>query len=650
MRKGLRMNLSLKVEFIAVIILMMLLVYNYDERNYRRNGWYQTCLYISMASVFADMLSVWAIRNADTIPVWLNMAISSINYVLISFASALLSMYLGRKIFEHCPSHYCKRRITFVISGVFLVICAAVAVNLSNGILFYFENGEYFRGPLNLLGYVALLSEVLVVGLCYMKHGDIASISMRKAMRTLPYVVCSIVVLQLLYRDMMMNGMIAAMVNLILYLSFQSSRSSLDYLTNLGNRGAFVEDLAVWSAQKKQIHILLIHLNHFGKVNREFGQKNGDEFLYMVARYINDFSSYTRAYRLGSLEFAVLCSVEDCKRIGHCLEEIMERFRKPWEIGEMRYYLSASFADLVWRGEKWDGTQIIERLEYAMNLARAQGENSWVHFDQEADRQMQHQKNLTEQIREAVAKKNFSVYYQPIYCWEDEAFCSAEALARMFDSDGNEIPPAEFIPLAESTGQILELSWIIMEKVCAFLAEHRELPLKGVTINMSNQQFMDDRMEEMLDAILKKYKIPYHLIKLEITERMISENPAKTAVIMESLNKKGIRFYLDDFGVGYSNLAGLLSLPFDTIKLDKTLTDRTIGTDKERQVVSSMVETFQRASYDIVAEGAETEDVILELKKLKVRRIQGFYYSRPLPEDEYLKFMKENATEEQQGQ
>lgn len=454
------MNFTLTIEVIAAMIIVLLVIYSLDEKSARntRTRSYRCCLYVSLAAIAADALSVWGIRHIMEIPIWVNVAISSLNYLLVNFNSAVLALYLSGQIFEHFPKHHYKKKIFAVIAAMYGIVALAVVGNLFSGCLFGFENGQYVRGPLNLLGYAVLISYVALVGISYLVNSKIASASMRNAMRTMPYVVCGVVMLQLLYRNVMMNGMVAALVDLILFLSFQSSRNSADYLTNLGNRGAFVEELAVWTRRKRRFHVVLLSLNKFGSVNREFGQKNGDEFLYAVARYLDNFSANARAYRLGSLEFALLCPEEDCRRIGHCIEIIRERFTRPWEIGDMEYRLSVSFADILWNGQDWDGTQIIERLEYAMIQAKAKGSNGWVHFDERLNEMMEHQKHMIEQMREAIANENFAVYYQPIYCWGVDLFCSAEALVRMIDKDGRIVLPNEFIPLGETTGLIKEIS------------------------------------------------------------------------------------------------------------------------------------------------------------------------------------------------
>lgn len=635
------MNFSLEMEVISAIMIILLILYNYGagEGVGRKRRWYSACLYMSVAVIGVDMLAVTGIRHAVYVPYWINMGLSSLYYLMTCFASGMIAVYLVYMIFEHSPNSYGLRRFIWAALGFLGLEAVLLVINCFNGCLFYFQNGSYYQGPVNSFGYFIVLVEVGMVVCCYLKNRRIASASMKMAMRSMPYVILFIVGFQLFFREMLMNGMMLALANLIIFISFQSSRIGVDYLTNLRSRGAFVEDLAVLSRKKQRCHIVMISLLKFGQVNRKFGQRSGDEFLYAFARYLDRFSNCSKAYRVGNVEFVLLCPDQECEHVDECIEEIRRRLERPWTIGKMEYRLSASFSDILWEKSDWDGTQIIEKLEYAMQLAKAEGENKRVCFDEHINQMMERQKYVIEQMNEAIAKKSFAIYYQPIYCWKTDLFCSAEALVRLFDKDGVMISPGEFIPIAEESGMILEISWIIVEKVCAFLAEHRDIGLKAISVNMSLQQFMDEGMVERLDGIIQKYQIPHGMLKIEITERIISKNIDRVRRIMEGLMKKGIGFYLDDFGVGYSNFASVMSLPFDTIKLDKSLTDNVTENGKRREFVESIVGMFVD-DYSIVAEGAETEETVEALKKLRVNRIQGYYYSRPLPEKAFLEFLE----------
>jgi EAL domain-containing protein (putative c-di-GMP-specific phosphodiesterase class I)/GGDEF domain-containing protein len=439
-----------------------------------------------------------------------------------------------------------------------------------------------------------------------------------------------------------MNGMIMALVNAIMFISFQNIHLGVDALTGLGNRGAFVEVLGQWLKTRKRFHVVFINLREFGHVNQKFGQNVGDEFLYVVANFLNDRPDCAQAYRLGSVNFAILCNNEGCDRLGHCIREIQDRFKLPWEAVGVEYQLSACYADLLWEGQKWNSAQIIDRLEYTMEIAKAQGENTHVSFDGRIDAMMERQKYIVEQMKWATENCGFEVYYQPVYSLREEEFCAAEALIRLRDKQGNMIGPSEFIPIAEKTGMIRDISWIMVEKVCQFLAANPDLKLKAVSVNLSRQQFMDDDLEQRLEELLSRYNVAPHRIKIEVTEGTIARNPKRTEKIMNELVQKGIGFYLDDFGVGYSNVSSVMRLPLEIVKLDKSLTDKVLSTEKTHRFISDMVKMFVDAEISVVAEGAEKAETVEALKKLGVDRIQGYYYARPMPENELAAFVEEH--------
>ena len=219
-----------------------------------------------------------------------------------------------------------------------------------------------------------------------------------------------------------------------------------------------------------------------------------------------------------------------------------------------------------------------------------------------------------------------------------------EALLRLKDTDGTMISPAEFIPVAEEVGLIDKIGWIVLDKVCAFLSHHPELDIRTASVNMSMQQFMDFGFTDKIEECLQRHQLQPGRIRIEITERMISENPQRTAEILQSLTENGIQFYLDDFGMGYSNFAGVLSLPIETIKLDMTLVHGALESERKFIVLKSIITMLRRAGYSVVAEGIETEEQANILKGLGADRLQGYYYYRPMPENDILKlFEKKKA-------
>lgn len=194
--------------------------------------------------------------------------------------------------------------------------------------------------------------------------------------------------------------------------------------------------------------------------------------------------------------------------------------------------------------------------------------------------------------------------------------------------------PAEFIPLAEKRGLINELSWMIIEMACRFLSEHTEYP-GNVSINFSVQQFLEPDIVQRMAELVKRYDVRPERIKIEITERIIAEDTKQVLTLMRELSSQGFGFYLDDFGTGYSSLAYVLTLPFESIKLDKSLVDG-VGNERNRILVESMIKCFHAIGVDTITEGVETEEQNRILRELGTDKIQGYYYSRPLPEGEFL--------------
>lgn len=247
---------------------------------------------------------------------------------------------------------------------------------------------------------------------------------------------------------------------------------------------------------------------------------------------------------------------------------------------------------------------------------------------------------VLEQLGRALEKDELQVYYQPVYDCRTGTYTTAESLVRLFAEDGELISPAEFIPLAEKNDLIDAVSWAVWRKVCVFLGTHPELPLKAVSVNLTARQIETPEMMNKLQEFLKKIDLAGKKIWIEITERSMAEDPQAVSDVMEELGKEGIGFYLDDFGIGYSNLAGVLKLPFEVVKLDCSLFQDIDTEEKMHQMVYYLIKMLHCGGFNVVAEGVEEEAQARLAKEVEVDLIQGYYYARPIPEDELVKFLR----------
>ena len=263
--------------------------------------------------------------------------------------------------------------------------------------------------------------------------------------------------------------------------------------------------------------------------------------------------------------------------------------------------------------------------------------------------ELREQNNIKVLIDDALKNDRVEVFYQPFYNVKKDCFDEAEALVRIRLKNGEIVPPGRFIPIAEETGQILPLGVRVFEKVCQFLArgEAEKYGLEQIEVNVSAAQFDNDNPADFIMDHLEQYKIDPGLINLEITETAAGENRDIMLKNMESLIKKGVTFSLDDFGTGRSNIDYFVNMPVNNIKFDYTFTRGFFDNDKIKPVLSGMVDILHKMNMNVVAEGIETEDQMLEMTDMGVEYIQGFYYSKPVPEEEFIEFLKKNNAQDQ---
>ena len=206
------------------------------------------------------------------------------------------------------------------------------------------------------------------------------------------------------------------------------------------------------------------------------------------------------------------------------------------------------------------------------------------------------------------------------------------------------MPPGEFIPLAEQTGMIDELSWMVLEEVCQLLGSGEVPRLEHVTVNLSMTQLWPD-LPQRMEQVLKRHGARPEQLKLEITERQLLEDTAYAREMMERMARQELRFYLDDFGTGYSNLSCALDLPFQGIKLDRSLMSGVTDDPKRTIIAETLIPLFHRLGLEVVAEGIEVEEQARRVLDCGADCLQGFYYARPMPRDQLTALFQKQAKE-----
>ena len=263
---------------------------------------------------------------------------------------------------------------------------------------------------------------------------------------------------------------------------------------------------------------------------------------------------------------------------------------------------------------------------------------------EELVQKLRDQNRIKEMIDEALLSDRVEVFFQPFYNVKKKQFNMAEALVRIRGEDGGIISPGVFIPLAEETGQIIPLGMRIFEKVCQFLSrgEAQKYGLEQIEVNVSAAQFDHENPAKFVLHYIREYNVDPHAINLEITETAEAENREIMLLNMDRLIKRGITFSLDDFGTGRSNIDYFVNMPVRNIKFDYSFTQEFFNNKKIKHVLTGMVDILHKMDMGVVAEGIETEEQVKVMEKMGIEYIQGYYYSKPLPVDEYIEFLKKS--------
>lgn len=351
-------------------------------------------------------------------------------------------------------------------------------------------------------------------------------------------------------------------------------------------------------------------------------------------------------FRLQEDTFAILQDERNELTTQELLINLRARFLSPLHFNKrtVTLHVNACVADLP---------KVIHTSEDLEILIELLEEHSNTGVEMELkDLDVEAEKQTREEIRalsRALRENRLEVFYQPILNTATGTFDCAEALIRMKDENGNYIRPDHFIPAAERSGLIIRVGQFVLREVCSLLASDvcKELGIRYIEANLSVEECIQENLPEQLESILAEYHVHPNQLNIEVTE---TANDTVSELMMQNMSriheKLGIELSLDDFGTGYSNLARLLSMPVDIIKFDRSMLLKAFETESGRMVFTRMAQAVHDIGRKIVSEGVETEEQAAFVKSNGIEFIQGFYYSKPLPKDAYLEFVR---TQNQSG-
>ncbi len=417
-----------------------------------------------------------------------------------------------------------------------------------------------------------------------------------------------------------------------------------DTLTGLPNRARFSSHLSQLVREQVEHALLVFDLDNFKKINDSLGHELGDTLLCKLSERLSLFTRFkAKLYRLGGDEFAVVLeNTNDIHSITSLAKDLLKQINLPFFIEQHELAITSSIGIVLYPEDGHDPQALLRNADTAMYHAKHEGANRYLFFNDSMNKLAVKRLQVENLIRHGLKEDYFTVFYQPKMDIVTGQLVGMEALVRFITPKKGLISPASFIPVAEETGQILEIGEVVLQKTCEDVKRWIDMGLfhGRVAVNLSAKQFMLPFLCEQIDDILQRSELPSYHLELEITEGTVMQSPTLAIDTMKKLRARGIHLAMDDFGTGYSSLAYLKQFPLNTLKIDKAFIDD-MNTARGRNMVDTIVTIAHNLNLTVVAEGVEQAEQLQQLKQLRCEIIQGYFYSKPLSAHDFGLFLKQ---------
>ncbi|MCF7533124.1 putative bifunctional diguanylate cyclase/phosphodiesterase [Pseudomonas petrae] len=422
-----------------------------------------------------------------------------------------------------------------------------------------------------------------------------------------------------------------------------------DFLTGLPNRLQLqkqLDKILVDSGKvQHRVAVLCVGLDDFKGINEQFSYQAGDQLLLALADRLRSHSGRLGALaRLGGDQFALVqADIEQPYEAAELAQNILDDLEAPFAVDQQEIRLRATIGITLFPEDGDSTEKLLQKAEQTMTLAKTRSRNRYQFYIASVDSEMRRRRELEKDLREAMAREQFHLVYQPQISYRDHSVVGVEALIRWIHPEHGFVPPDLFIPLAEQNGTIIAIGEWVLDQACKQLREWHDQGFSDLrmAVNLSTVQLHHAELPRVVNNLLQIYRLPPRSLELEVTETGLMEDITTAAQHLLSLRRSGALIAIDDFGTGYSSLSYLKSLPLDKIKIDKSFVQDLLDDDDDATIVRAIIQLGKSLGMQVIAEGVETAEQEAYIITEGCHEGQGYFYSKPLPARELLVYLKQ---------
>ncbi|MCR5278352.1 MAG: EAL domain-containing protein [Lachnospiraceae bacterium] len=622
-------DLSFAIPSLLILGLLLLFYFSLPRLQICMNSAFLCILVLESAIIIADISASYADDRFDSLPLYGVHLLNTVYFMLFFLRAGALFVYTASVL------KLWKQKNALVHILISLPMCICVLLSLASpflGLIYYIDASGYHKGPCYFLVYICYWLYLFISIITWIKYKNNLKRKRQKlGLLLFLIIMCAGIILRQLFPTILLMDTFCLMAVLSVYLSFENPEFYLERRGNVFNTAAF-RDYIEENNGHLSGNIVGIVLRYYSEIRDIYSGSQMDDGLTMIAEYLTaEFPGCNVFYHRRGRFIVFFPKSYDKDDL---LSRLTERFNRPWKSDNADLSFDAGFIISELEERVPSAEILLATITSGMDKADFGGSRGTVTInrdDMEANLRNSEIKRL---LDASIFNDEVEVFLQPLVDAKTEKIVSAEALCRLFDTEGEIISPGSFIGIAERNGRINELGEQVFEKTCRFVKEHDLLSagIQCINVNLSPVQFLRSDLDERYSGIVKKYCIDPSMVHLEITEESMIDDSflqKQLAVMVE----RGFKFSLDDYGTGYSNLTRLKKCPFKNVKLDMAVVKDYCQSPDD--ILPTMIKAFKQMGFEVTAEGIEDENVAETMKRIGCDYLQGFYYSKPLPMKEF---------------